>query len=151
MRRNALKLDEGKAKGLPFGIDMVWQKPKDYLNDCYFCMVNTKGIEKKNREITYCPSILSAIKLDLHSDDFSPPVFNGFVSYEDEIEFKDERMEYEYKRTDTESEYSSSESQKRTPQQFNQSDLNDLVRDLDLSKETCEILASIVVILKRIS
>ena len=144
MRRNALKLDEGKAKGLPFGIHMVWRKPKDYLNDCYFCMVNTKGIRKKNREITSSPSILSAIRLVLHSDEFSPSRFNDFVSFEDEIEFKDERMEYEYKRTDTESEDSSSESQKRTSQQFNQSELNDVVRDLDLSKEACEILASTV-------
>ena len=51
-------------------------------------------------------------------------------------------MEYEYKRKDTESEYSSTESQKATPQQFNQSELNNLVRDLDLSKQAAEILAS---------
>ena len=51
-------------------------------------------------------------------------------------------MEYEYKRTDTESEDSSTESQKATLQQFNQSQLNDLVRDLDLSKQADEILAS---------
>ena len=49
-------------------------------------------------------------------------------------------MEYVYK-TDTESEDSSTESQKPTPQQFNQSKLNDLVRDLDLSKQAAEILA----------
>ena len=48
----------------------------------------------------------------------------------------------EYKKTDTESEDSSTESKKAVLQQFNQSELNDLVRDLDLSKQAAEILAS---------
>ena len=51
-------------------------------------------------------------------------------------------MEYEYKRTHRESEDSSTESQKATPQQFIQSELNDLVRDLHLSKQAAGILAS---------
>ena len=46
------------------------------------------------------------------------------------------------KKTDTESEDSSTESKKAAPQKFNQSELNDLVRDLDLSKQEAEILAS---------
>ena len=48
----------------------------------------------------------------------------------------------EYKKTDTESEDSITESKKAVPQQFNQSELNDLVRDLDLPKQAAEILAS---------
>ena len=50
-------------------------------------------------------------------------------------------MECEYKETDTKSEDSSSET-KLTYHQFNQSELNDLVRDLDLSKQAVELLAS---------
>ena len=26
---------------------MVWQEPRDYVTECYFCMVNTKGLGKK--------------------------------------------------------------------------------------------------------
>ena len=48
----------------------------------------------------------------------------------------------EYKRSDTESEDSSTESKKAVPQQFNYLELNNLVRDLDLSKQAAEILAS---------
>ena len=121
---------------------MEWREPKDHLNDCYFCMVNLKRIGKKNRQSISYPSIPSAIRPVPHSDEFLPPVFNGFASSEDEIEVEDERMEYEYKTTDTESEDFSTESQKATPQQFNQSELNDLIRDLDLSKQAAEILAS---------
>ena len=53
---------KGKRKGLPFGVPMVWREPKDHLNDCYFCMVNLKGIEKKNRQSISYPSIPSAIR-----------------------------------------------------------------------------------------
>ena len=51
-------------------------------------------------------------------------------------------MDMEYKKTDTESEDSSTVSKKAVPQQFNQSELNDLVRDLDLSKQAAEIVTS---------
>ena len=106
-------------------------------------MVNTKGIGKKNQLYISCPSIPSVIRPVLHSDEFSPPVFNSFVSSEDEeTESEEEHMGMEYKRTDTESEDSSTESKKAVPQQFNQLELNDLVRDLDLSKQAAEILAS---------
>ena len=43
---------------------------------------------------------------------------------------------------DTDSEDSSTESKKVFPQQFNQSELNDLVRDLNLSKQAAQLLAS---------
>ena len=79
----------------------------------------------------------------LHSDEFPPPIFNGFLSSEDEeTGSEEEHMDMEYKNTDMESEDSSTESKKAVPQQFNQSELNDLVRDLDLSKQAAEILAS---------
>ena len=36
-------------KSLRFGIPMVWREPKNHFDDCYFCAVNTKGINRKNR------------------------------------------------------------------------------------------------------
>ena len=63
------------------------------------------------------------------------------MSSEDEETGSEEKhMEMEYKTTDTESEDSSTESKKAVPQQFNQLKLNNLVRDLDLSKQAAEIL-----------
>ena len=111
---------KGKRKSLPFRIPMVWRVPKEHLTDCYFCLVNTKGIGKKNRLNISCPSIPSAIRPVLHSDEFPPPVFNRFVSSEDEeTESEEEHMKMEYKRTDTESEDSSTKSKKAVLQQFN--------------------------------
>ena len=94
---------KGKRKGLPFGIPIVWREPKEHLTNCYFCLVNTKGIGKKNRLNISCPNIPSAIRSVLHSDEFPPPVFNDFLSSEDEkTESEEELMEVECKRTDTE-------------------------------------------------
>ena len=62
-------------------------------------MFNLKGIGKKNRQSIFYPSIPSAIRPVPLSDEFPPPVFNGFASFKNEIEVEDERMEYEYKRT----------------------------------------------------
>ena len=54
---------------------MTWQEPKDHTTDCYFCMVNTKDVGKKNgHKITY-PRIPSAIRPSLHSDDLPVTVF----------------------------------------------------------------------------
>ena len=123
---------------------MVWHESEVHSTECYFCLVNTKGIGKKKTRLNISyPSIPSAIRPVLHTDEFPPPIFNGFISSDDEeTESEEKCMECEYKRTDTESEDSSTEVKKATPQQFNQSELNDLVRDLDLSKQAAELLAS---------
>ena len=72
-----------KHKGLPFRIPMTWREPTDHLTDCYFCLVNTKGIGKKNRHKISYPSIPSAIRPTLHSDELPIPVFKGFLPSED--------------------------------------------------------------------
>ena len=139
MLRNWTK---GKRKGLPFGVPMLWREPKEHLTDCYFCLVNTKSIGKKNRQNFSYPSIPLAIRPVLHSDEFPLPLFNGFLSSEsEETGSEEERMDIEYKQTDAESENSSTESKKAVRHQFNQSELNDLVRYLDLSKQAAAILA----------
>ncbi|KAI6655348.1 hypothetical protein LOD99_2183 [Oopsacas minuta] len=136
---------KGKRKGLPFAIPMVWREPQDHTTDCYFCMVNTKGVGKKSRQTLSYPSIPSAMRPVPHSDRLPPPVFSGFAFPNDE-EIKLEReeiVEMEYQKTDTESESEDSSCETRvTVQQFNQSELNDLVRDLDLPKQVAELLAS---------
>ena len=53
---------KGKRKGLPFGVSMVWRESQDHVTNCYFCMVNTKDVGKKNRHKISYPSIPSAIR-----------------------------------------------------------------------------------------
>ena len=90
---------KGKRKGLLtfwciYGV--AWTEGASH-----FCLVNTKGIGKKNRQNFSYPSIPSAIRSVLHSDEFPPPVINGFLSSEDEeTGSEEERMDLEYKKTD---------------------------------------------------
>ena len=75
--------------------------------------MNTKGIGKKNQQNFSYFSIPSAIQPVLHSDEFPSPVFNGFLSSEDEETGSEEEcMDMEKKKTDTESEDLSTESKK---------------------------------------
>lgn len=135
---------KGKRNGLPFGVPMVWREPTNHTSDCYFCIVNTKGVGKKNRQMLKYPSIPSAVRPILHSEDVPVPVFHGFASSEDEdSENKQEGHDgcHEDHRESSE-DYTSETHLSSAPQQFRQAELNDLVRDLGLSKKAAELLAS---------
>ena len=122
---------------------MTWREPTEHKIDCYFCLDNTKSIGKKNRHKISYPSIPSAIRPTLHSDELPIPVFKGFLPSEDvgsdqEQETADETQEILSESSDP----SYETPQSLTPQQFNQPEINDLVRDLGLSKKAAKLLAS---------
>ena len=134
---------KGKRKGLPFGIAMVLREPKEHLTDCYFCLVNTKGIGTKNRLNISYPRILSESDLFYILTNFHLQYLMVLCLLKmKKLNLKKSTWKREYKKTDTKSEVSSTESKKAVSQQFNQLELNGLVRDLDLSKQVAGILAS---------
>lgn len=135
---------KGKRKGLPFGVPMVWREPRDHISDCYFCIVSTKGVGKKNRHTVDYPSIPSAIRPIPHCDELPVPLFHGLATVEDtDSEHEHEADEGCHDEHQESSEDSSSGTQQSpVPQQFKQPELNDLVRDLGLSKAAAELLAS---------
>jgi hypothetical protein len=58
---------------MPFAIFMQWREQNNHYDDCYFCMVNFAGYNKKNKKgITY-PNLLSAIRPVLHRPDLPVP------------------------------------------------------------------------------
>ena len=58
-----------KRKILPFGVPKILREPDNHVTGCYFYMVNTTGVWKKNRhKITY-PNIPSAIRSVPHSEE----------------------------------------------------------------------------------
>ena len=118
---------KGKHKGLPFGSPMTWREPMDHTTDCYFCLVNTKGIDMKNRHKISYSSIPSAIRLTLHSNELPIPVFKGILPSEDVGNDQEHETADETQEILSESGDPSFESpQSLTPLQFNQPDLNDL-------------------------
>jgi hypothetical protein len=40
---------DAKRKAMPFAIPMQWREQKNHCDDCYFCMANVTGYNKKNK------------------------------------------------------------------------------------------------------
>lgn len=133
---NLRQWTKGKRNKLAFGIPMIWREPKNHVNDCYFCLVQTSGYNKKTKKNIIYPNLQSAIRPVAHSEEIPVPVFNVSRSLE-EVEDRAEIVEHDMDFEDDTGSCSNS-----GPQCFNQEELNDLVRDLGLSKEMSQVLAS---------
>jgi len=75
-------VDEKDRKSLRFGIPMVWREPRKHFDDCCFCAVNTKGINRKNKNLFVYPNLESAIKPIPHCNEIPVPVFKGLTEFE---------------------------------------------------------------------
>lgn len=128
---------KGKRKCMKFGVPMVWREPKNHHDDCYFCVVNITGINRKNHSKWKYHDLPSARRPVSHSDDVPIPTFHQLP------ELSDDELNLSSGSTDIDhagdSDYAGCSS---TSAHFNQNELNDLVRDLYLSKENSELLAS---------
>ena len=60
------KWSQGKPKYMKFGIPMIWREPKNHFNVCYFCKVNVKGFNKKNKQLIKYFNLDSALLLVAH-------------------------------------------------------------------------------------
>jgi hypothetical protein len=123
----------GTKKSFRFGIPMIWREPKNHSDDCYFCSCNVKGYNLINKKEILYPNLLSAMRPVPHSSEIPVPKSTEKLEdipedSEDEGETYDE--DYRYVSDSIE------------PQLFSQIELNDLVRDLGLSKESAELLGS---------
>ena len=45
----------------------------DHITDCYFCMINLKGINRKNKHHVQYPDVRYPKRLVLHDPDFTVP------------------------------------------------------------------------------
>ena len=123
---------KGKKTSLKFGIPMVWREPRNHVSDCYFCAIDVTGINRKNRKILKYPDLESARRPVAHSDECPVPVY-ALISADSDNSFTTSQESQE----DKEADFSDD-----TPHPFSQNELNDLVRDLNLSKSSAELLAS---------
>lgn len=123
-------------KSMPFAVPMVWREPRDHVTDCYFCITEVAGFTSKNKKHISYPNLPSAIRPVLHSDDIEVPVPPqcGTIDEDDSASVDDAEVEQ-----DSDKDFSV---QSDGPHLINQSELNDLVRDLNLSKVQAELLGS---------
>ena len=119
---------------------MIWREQKNHVDDCYFCLVNVKGYNKRNKHKLQYPNLASALRPIPHSEKIPVPTFTELSEIDDE----ELGLFFDSSQTDEDSEldFQPSSSFSERPLLFNQSELNDLVRDLNLSKHASELLAS---------
>ena len=116
---------------MKFDVPMIWRKQKDHSNDCYFCQQDYTGCTtaKKKKHIVY-PNLQSAMRPVEHSKELPIPKFPNqemWSSSSGDKHCSDETVELFH-----------SES-KNKPIPFSQEALNDLCRDLYLTKDKSEL------------
>ena len=115
-------------RSLNFGIPMVWREPTNHVTDCYFCAVDSTGI---NRGSLKYPDLQSARRPVAYCDEIPVSIFGELTDISDEDASSVEGHEDEEVILED-----------NAPHPFSQKELNDLVRDLNLSKDSAELLAS---------
>jgi len=142
--RCSLQLNKQKKRTI--ASPMIWREPGNHEKDCYFCLTNVYGHNRKTKSlISYAsvesvtlPTFLSA-ELINESNITTDENKSATETSTDEVsagsDVEDVEMHHET------SEESSDETDKN-PNVFTQEELNDLVRDAGLSKEISELLAS---------
>ena len=124
-----------KRKSKGFAVPMVWREQANHVNDCYFCMTNVTGFSSKSKGNIKYPDLPSAIRPIPHSADLPPPLFTSLPELIDEP-------------VSSTSEGSSLEDDcynplaDQSPILITQAFLIDLVHDLNLPRESAELLGS---------
>lgn len=128
----------GEKRAMKFAVPRIWREPTDHSTNCYFCMVDPskRRTGKKAPAIIY-PNIPSSIAPVPHGPELpvpNPPqrdeTGNDSTSSESTEEFEDTNY------------ISGSGTYVKKPYYPNQKDLNDLIRDMGLTKSNAELLTS---------
>ena len=136
---------QGKVNLMRFGVPMVWREPKNHHDDCYFCIVNMSGWNQRKKKDWYYPDIESARRPIPHCAEVPVPAFTflpALTAADEMLEAMDDTDSGDSSISNSSSMGGVESSPSSKPKPFSQGQLNDLIRDLGLSKESCEILAS---------
>ena len=113
---------------------MIWREQTNHANDCYFCMVKPGLFNAQTLKNISYPNIPSAIRPVAHSEEIPIPVpperlpsesrnsASSSDAFDDDEAFEPDAL--------------------TAPQPLKQHELDDLVRDLGLSKESAQLLGS---------
>ena len=74
---------------MPFTIQIVWGEGKDHIMDCYFSMINLKGINCKNQRYVQYTDVPSDKGPMPHDPDLPVPELGGNIEYNSNSEVKD--------------------------------------------------------------
>lgn len=113
---------------------MVWREQKNHLDDCYFCCIDVCGYNSKNKKVVIYPNVTSADRPVKHGPCFPVPVPPEHI--DDVLQSSPESSQSQ----PTDDDFQCTPDNLK--QLFAQAELNDLVRDLGLTKEKAELLGS---------
>ena len=127
----------GKQKSIAFGIPVVWREPKGHGKEYYFCSCVVDWYNVKNKHNIQYPNLPWAVRPISHGPGVPiplPPRVLETVKYSvSEKSWSDSQL--------TESSKYECDGDQQ-PKLFNQVELNDLIRDLDLPKASALLLSS---------
>lgn len=130
----------GQRHSLPFAIPMRWKEQKNHLEDCYFCLNKTAGLNtRKKRKYNYVETE-SAQKPRPHDEQHPVPRLPIHKESEESTIATDSDTSFEGNEKSSDPDFIPSTSNE--PHLITQFELNDLVRDLNLSKSQAELLGS---------
>ena len=122
---------------------MVWREPRNHADDCYFCLTRITGFNASSWKKIKYSKLQPAMRPVPHSDDLpvpTLPVNKDLLSSSDEEMPSREDSAESISLEDIKSTYSGTSGSE--PHWIMQEDLNGLARDLYLSKQQSELLAS---------
>ena len=119
-----------------FAVPMVWREQKDNSFDCYFYLTNISGFSLKSKHSIQYPNLPSALRPISHGQDLPIPTPPKVYSVDDDVIDKDDAYMEDISDPDFQPTSSTA------PHLISQEELNDLVRDLTLSKSQAELLGS---------
>jgi len=134
-----------KRPAMPFALPAVWTEPSNNATDCYSCMVPpvSGGFRKKKKSTMVYPNIPSAVRPFPHDEGVSVPEPSKEFTIDSDIEDESESTSGSPEPpASTEPHVSHGRSSAPQPHILTQDELNDLVRDLELSKSKAELLGS---------
>ena len=133
----------GKRQAMPFAVPMIWREPTDHVNNCYFCLVPPvdHGITKKRAQALQYPNIPSALRPVAHGEGLPVPEPPATIPTEFSDDDDDVDDNAQITCTSRDPTFLPTAADKE-PHRISQHELNDLVRDLGLSKIKAELLGS---------
>lgn len=134
----------GKGRSMPFAVPMIWRESKDHVTDCYFCLVPPlqQGISKKKKWTLTYPTLPSATRPIPHGEGLPVPEPPNECRLEPNGQEVDTSEPSSQEPSSSQDPEFSVDLSPGKPHKITQNELSDLIRDLNLSKDKSEVLAS---------
>ena len=126
----------GEKRKLKFGVPRIRREPTDHTNNFYFCMVVVTGHRRgKKTDVFDYPDLPSSLRPVMHYEELPvhnpPPVIT-----------RDDCTSSSSKTEDARHDVFLADDTQAIPHFPNQAELNDLIRDLGITKSKAELLTS---------